>query len=141
VTLPSEVSEASYDAANELTSWNGLTFEYNADGELASEGSSTFAWNDRNQLTGVAGGLEQLELRIRPVRPPDQQDGKRRGNQIQLRRFISQDPLGLAGSGVNLYRYVSDAPTNATDPTGVYQPAGNDAKGRLKQKKSSMQDR
>ncbi len=34
-------------------------------------------------------------------------------------RFISQDPLGEAGSGPNLYLYISDSPTNATDPYGT----------------------
>jgi RHS repeat-associated protein len=34
-------------------------------------------------------------------------------------RFISQDPLGQEGSGVNLYRYADDSPINATDPYGT----------------------
>lgn len=34
-------------------------------------------------------------------------------------RFLSQDPLGQAGSGVNLYLYTNDSPTNATDPYGT----------------------
>jgi RHS repeat-associated protein len=34
-------------------------------------------------------------------------------------RFISQDPLGQEGSGTNLYRYVDNTPTNATDPYGT----------------------
>jgi RHS repeat-associated protein len=34
-------------------------------------------------------------------------------------RFISQDPLGMAGSGVNLYRYAADNPLNVTDPLGT----------------------
>ena len=33
-------------------------------------------------------------------------------------RFISEDPIGLAG-GVNLYGYVEGSPTNATDPLGL----------------------
>ncbi len=33
-------------------------------------------------------------------------------------RFISQDPLGQAGSGTNLYQYANDNPVNLTDPTG-----------------------
>ncbi|WP_422925495.1 putative Ig domain-containing protein [Singulisphaera sp. PoT] len=36
-----------------------------------------------------------------------------------LGRFISQDPLGFNGADSNLYRYVGNSPTNATDPTGL----------------------
>jgi RHS repeat-associated protein len=34
-------------------------------------------------------------------------------------RFISEDPIGFAGGGLNLYRYASNAPTLATDPLGL----------------------
>ena len=34
-------------------------------------------------------------------------------------RFISPDPLGIVGSGTNLYRYVEDSPLNAIDPYGM----------------------
>jgi RHS repeat-associated protein len=34
-------------------------------------------------------------------------------------RFISQDPSGFAGGDTNLYRYVGNDVTNATDPTGL----------------------
>ena len=33
-------------------------------------------------------------------------------------RFLSEDPLGFAGSDLNLYRYVGNSPINATDPSG-----------------------
>lgn len=33
-------------------------------------------------------------------------------------RFISEDPIGFAGGGPNLYAYAGDSPTNFTDPTG-----------------------
>lgn len=36
-----------------------------------------------------------------------------------LGRFISQDPAGLPGSGINLYAYAIDNPVNLTDPTGL----------------------
>jgi RHS repeat-associated protein len=239
VTLPSEVSEASYDAANELTSWNGLTSEHNADGELASEGSSTFAWNDRNQLTGVAAGsnnwsyaydpfgrrisktvngaetkysydgpnvltetlagatatllnglgidqrfarttsagtssylTDQLgstiglagssgtpatEYSYQPfgaasaIGTSSSNDFEYTGRETEenglqynraryynptVGRFISQDPLGSAGSGINLYRYVNDAPTNATDPSGlVYNPLETEPRGQCEAEK------
>jgi len=37
-------------------------------------------------------------------------------------RFISKDPIGFAGGDVNLYRYVSNNPVNATDPSGLMSP-------------------
>ncbi|MDH2352296.1 RHS repeat-associated core domain-containing protein [Bradyrhizobium sp. SSUT112] len=33
-------------------------------------------------------------------------------------RFVSEDPIGLAGGDVNLYRYVGNNPLGATDPSG-----------------------
>jgi RHS repeat-associated protein len=34
-------------------------------------------------------------------------------------RFLSQDPLSFAAGDANLYRYVGNNPTNATDPSGM----------------------
>lgn len=34
-------------------------------------------------------------------------------------RFISEDPLGFDAGDANLYRYVTNSPTNYTDPTGL----------------------
>src|SRR6202035_5604332 len=37
-------------------------------------------------------------------------------------RFISQDPKGFAAGDNNLYRYVTNNPTNRVDPTGLQDP-------------------
>ena len=37
-------------------------------------------------------------------------------------RFISQDPIGFSAGDVNLYRYVGNAPGDATDPSGLIPP-------------------
>ena len=34
-------------------------------------------------------------------------------------KWLSEDPIGLAGGDVNLRRYVGNGPTNATDPSGL----------------------
>lgn len=41
----------------------------------------------------------------------------------QFGRFISQDPLGLAGGGPNGYEYAGDDPVGNSDPTGLYWPS------------------
>jgi len=42
----------------------------------------------------------------------------------QTGRWISQDPIGFAGGDANLYRYVGNSPTNATDPSGLEEQIG-----------------
>lgn len=37
-----------------------------------------------------------------------------------LQRFISEDPIGMAGSGPNLYAYVGNNPINFRDPFGLW---------------------
>jgi RHS repeat-associated protein len=37
----------------------------------------------------------------------------------KMGRFISQDPIGFAAGDANLYRYVGNGPTMATDPSGL----------------------
>jgi RHS repeat-associated protein len=39
----------------------------------------------------------------------------------KLGRWISQDPIGFAAGDTNLYRYVGNSPTNATDPSGLQE--------------------
>ncbi len=36
-----------------------------------------------------------------------------------LARFIGEDPIGFRGGDFNLYAYVSNGPTNRSDPTGL----------------------
>jgi RHS repeat-associated protein len=221
-TLPEAMSEASYDSANELTSLEGQTLTYDADGNLTNDGTSSFSWNDRNQLTGVTQGtntwsyaydplgrridktvnsvetkylyagqnvaretsegntaelLNGLHLDERFARTtsagtdsylteelnstlalagesgapateytygpfgaatatgatstnPYQYTGRENDNNglqynraryytPSIGRFVSQDPLGMMGSGINLYQYAAGDPLNFTDPLGL----------------------
>jgi RHS repeat-associated protein len=45
-----------------------------------------------------------------------------------LHRFISEDPIGVAGGDVNLYAYALNSPTNFTDALGLCQESGEDIK-------------
>ncbi|MHB1038655.1 MAG: RHS repeat protein [Pirellulales bacterium] len=40
-------------------------------------------------------------------------------------RFITEDPIGFDGGDANLSRYVGNAPTNATDPKGLWEIGGD----------------
>lgn len=39
-------------------------------------------------------------------------------------RFVSEDPIAFEGGDVNLYRYVQNGPTDATDPSGLQDSGG-----------------
>ncbi len=53
--LPQAVASATYDAANRIATWAGTTFSYDPNGNLASDGLTSYLWNARNQLTGLSG--------------------------------------------------------------------------------------
>jgi RHS repeat-associated protein len=54
--LPAALTSATYDAANQIASWSGSSFSYDANGNMTSDGARTYTWNARNQLTALAGG-------------------------------------------------------------------------------------
>jgi hypothetical protein len=53
--LPQAVQSATYDAANRLTAWSGSTFSYDLNGNLGSDGLTSYIWNARGQLAGLGG--------------------------------------------------------------------------------------
>jgi RHS repeat-associated protein len=58
--LPAAVTSASYDADNRLTQWvapgGGITPTYDANGNLANDGTNSYSWDARNRLTGIGTG-------------------------------------------------------------------------------------
>jgi RHS repeat-associated protein len=55
--LPTALASATYDAANQIATWAGTSFTSDANGNLINDGAKTYAWNARNQLTGLSGGV------------------------------------------------------------------------------------
>jgi len=52
----SNANQAQYDAANQLTNLNAQAIEYDANGNMTSDGSgNSYTWDARNQLTGISG--------------------------------------------------------------------------------------
>jgi len=55
-SLPTAVASPTYNAGNELTKWGGSSLSYDTDGNLVKQGSTSYTWNARDQLAGIAGG-------------------------------------------------------------------------------------
>jgi len=53
---PATSANASYNANNQLASWNGTNPTYDPNGNLTGFGSQTHTWNDRNQLSATSAG-------------------------------------------------------------------------------------
>jgi len=66
--LPVAVTSAVYDAANELTQWNGGTISYDANGNMLGDGHNTFTWNARNQVAALNGASLQYDAFGRRIR-------------------------------------------------------------------------
>jgi RHS repeat-associated protein len=54
--IPATLTGATYDAANRVIAWGGTSSSYDLDGNVTSDGTNTYTWNARNQLTGLSGG-------------------------------------------------------------------------------------
>ena len=55
VVLPQTISGNSFNAANQMVSFNGMPLTYDADGNLINDGTNTYSWNERNRLVGISG--------------------------------------------------------------------------------------
>jgi RHS repeat-associated protein len=48
---------ATYDAANEQTTFSGATLQYDANGNLTSDGTNSYQWDARNRLIAISGSV------------------------------------------------------------------------------------
>ena len=79
--------------------------------------------NASNQIVtaGQAGALDHLfAFTARPLDvDTDLQWNLHRWYDVLVGRWMSADPIGFAAEDANLYRYLQNGPTNATDPQGT----------------------
>lgn len=52
--LPQAVTSATYNAANQQTAFGGQSLTYDLNGNLTSDGTNTYTWNARNELTSIS---------------------------------------------------------------------------------------
>lgn len=55
--LPTAVSGNTFNAANEMTAFNGGALTYDANGNLLNDGTNSYAWDARNHLTAISGAV------------------------------------------------------------------------------------
>jgi RHS repeat-associated protein len=89
-------------------------------------GAVTFLDAGGNTLSGSTVGWRYLFQggRLDPTSGLD--DFRARGYSPVLGRWLQNDPLGFGAGDPNLYRYVRNAPLNATDPLGLIETTGED---------------
>jgi RHS repeat-associated protein len=113
--LPGAITSATYDAANELTNWNGTSISYDLNGNMLSDGTNAFTWNARNQVAT----LNSVSL---------QYDGfGRRTKNLQNTSFLFDGANAvqeLSGSTAlaNLLNGGIDEVFTRADSTGVFTP-------------------
>jgi RHS repeat-associated protein len=56
VNLPAALTSASYNAANQITTWGSTSIAYDLNGNLQSDGTNAYTWDLRNQLSAISGG-------------------------------------------------------------------------------------
>jgi RHS repeat-associated protein len=59
---PSAVSSAAYNADNELIALNGQGLSYDKNGALVLDGTTSYTWNARQQLTAVTAGSATTKI-------------------------------------------------------------------------------
>ena len=53
--LPAALASATYDDANQIATFGGAAFTYDANGNLTSDGVRSYTWNARNELASLTG--------------------------------------------------------------------------------------
>jgi RHS repeat-associated protein len=103
--LPTALASATYDSANQIATWAGTTFTYDANGSLTNDGAQTYSWNARNQLTGLSGSLS-ASFQYDAL-------GRRRG------KTISGTSTGFLYDGLNIVQELSGGSPSANILAGL----------------------
>ena len=103
--LPAATPTASYDAANQISTWNGTSFTYDAGGNLTFDGTNTYTWNSRNQLASLAG----------PVNATFEYDGVGR----RRAKTVAGVATGFLYDGLNLAQELSAGSPSANFLSGL----------------------
>jgi len=62
-TQEPDITDVSYNAANQLLSWGGKSFGYDANGNMTGDGATTYTWDARDQLVNIANATTPASFR------------------------------------------------------------------------------
>ena len=60
LNLPAAVTSATYNVNNQLTKWGSTNITYDLNGNMNGDGTNTYSWNARNQLSAVTKSGQTL---------------------------------------------------------------------------------
>jgi RHS repeat-associated protein len=106
--LTDDVSSATVDAANRLTSWGGGTLTYDANGNLISDGTISYVWNARNKLTQIKGANGSVIATF-------EYDALGR----RMSKVVNGQAVGYMYDGLNVVQALAGANVGNSDPGNV----------------------
>jgi RHS repeat-associated protein len=113
--LPGAMASAAYDAANELTNWNGTAISYDLNGNMLSDGTNTFSWNARNQIASLNSASLQYDAFGRRLQNASGKSFLYDGANAAQELSGSTATANLIGGGI-------DEIFTRADSTGTYTP-------------------
>jgi len=124
VSLPQAVGDAQYNAANQLTRWAGKTFSYDLNGNVVSDGTNQYSWNEQ--------GL--LRFSTYPTSSADELTFRRIGDDSSQDRYVLRDGnnnvIALADAQQQSQTLYSYEPYGTTMQTGLADPNPQQYTGR-----------
>jgi RHS repeat-associated protein len=138
VTVPATFGPVTFDNANQLTTLAGTTYGYDLDGNLTSDGTTTYAWNSAGQLTATsrAGqtttfGYDELGRRMSRTAGGVTTGTRYAGADVD-QEYTGTAKTGLTSFGPGGYVTRSDAAGTSTyltdalgSPIALGDPGGN----------------
>ncbi|WP_344844083.1 RHS repeat-associated core domain-containing protein [Kribbella ginsengisoli] len=108
--LPSPVGSAVFDPANRLTSLDGVTRTYDPEGNLTDDGTSTYTWNARGEMTSTTGAVGASQMRYDPL---GRRIGATVGGETWNLRYDGDNVLVEDGPGTADATYLSGLSTDS----------------------------
>ena len=113
--FPQPVSSATYDAANELTLWNGTNVSYDDNGNIVNDGVTTLTWDARNHLATRGSASFQYDGYGRRIRNAAGNNLLNSGGDVVQELSGSTPTANRIMGGVDEF-------FNRTDSSGSYEP-------------------